>query len=172
VTLGCLVAAAAVVVGLLVSLTGHTPAKTSGPRAQDVPVQAPSSAIARHPVARTSARPARSSAIRPASAVAGDTGRVLEAVNAFRSRHGVRPVPGAVTSAAIGCAASQGDPSACPSSYFWEPVVGADGNQVVQKITGHPDGTSFLLDPRIKRLQIGWKSEGSGTWECALVATY
>jgi hypothetical protein len=104
--------------------------------------------------------------------LAGDTGKLLSALNAFRSQHGVRPVSGAVTPSAIGCAASEGDASACPSSYFWEPVAGADGKQVVDKIAQHPDGTGFLLDPRIKRVEIGWKATGGGGWECAVVATY
>ena len=83
-----------------------------------------------------------------------------------------RSAPSAVTSSAIGCAASQGDASACPSSYFWEPVAGADGKEVVDKIAQHPDGPGWLLDPRIKRVEIGWKATGGGGWECAVLATY
>jgi len=177
VTLGALVVVAVVVVALLVALTGRSPKKPAPRGAQDVPVQPAGSSSARA-TPSSSAGPASSSA-RPtttrtasAAAVAGDTGRVLEAFNAFRSQHGVHPVSGAVTSAAVDCAASQGDPSSCPSSYFWEPVTSADGAQVVDKISRHPDGTGWLLDPRIKSVQIGWKSSGSGTWDCAVVATY
>jgi hypothetical protein len=176
VALGCLVAGAVVVVVVLVSVTGRTPRTASSTRALDVPVQT-SSAAASSPA---HARPSSSvSGTRPSAgrkrrqgAVAGDTGSLLQAFNAFRARHGVRPVSGMVTSAAIACAASEGDSSSCPSSYFWEPVTGADGTQVVDKISRHSDGTTWLLDPRIKSLEIGWKSAGGGTWECAVIATY
>lgn len=177
-TLGSLVLLAVVVVVLLVTLTGHTPDRKSGPLAQNVP--APSStahtgsSAKPSSSARRSATSSRSSTTaKPSpSAVPGDTGRLLQALNAFRSSHGVHPVSGAVTSSAVGCAASQGDASACPSSYFWEPVVGADGKQVVDKIAQHPDGPGWLLDPRIKRVEIGWKATGGGGWECAVLATY
>ncbi len=180
-TLGSLVLLAVLIVVLLVTLTGHSPARRSSPLAQNVPAPAATTHAA------SSARPSPSSSERRStaassrssasakpsrSAAPGDTGGLLPALNAFRSSHGVHPVPGAVTQSALGCAASQGDASACPSSYFWEPVAGPDGKQVVDKIAQHPDGTGWLLDPRIKRVEIGWKAAGGGVWECAILASY
>jgi hypothetical protein len=176
VLLGSLAVLAALLVGLLVALTGHGAEQRHTPVAQDVPVQSalPSTSSASSAGAsRAKASPARRSrTAHSAAAVPGDTGRLLQALNGFRARHGVHPVSGRVTGSAIGCAAREGDAAACPSSYFWEPVPRADGRQVVEKIARHPNGTDFLLDPRIKRVEIGWKSAGSGLWECALVATY
>jgi hypothetical protein len=176
VALASIVGVAVVVVTLLVALTGRPPKSNPAPGAQDVPVatSVASSSSRAQPSTSSSAATAPSSrraASRSAPVPAGDTGRVLQAFNTFRSRHGVRPVSGSVTSAAIDCAASQGDPSSCPSSYFWEPVPSADGAQVVEKISRHSQGTDWLLDPRIKRLEIGWKPAG-GSWDCAVVATY
>jgi hypothetical protein len=96
-----------------------------------------------------------------------DVGDVLGAVNAFRAAHGKRPVSGVVTRAARRCAITGGN--RCPNGFFWEPV-GRSGKQVVRKIAASGDGASFLLDGRLRKIQIGWAYiPASRGFECALV---
>lgn len=98
----------------------------------------------------------------------GDIGNVMGALNQFRAAHGRGPADGTITAAAQRCALGSGDGSACPDSYFWEPVTGRDGHEVINKIADGGDGISFLLEP--KSFQVGWAYEPSAhTYECALV---
>jgi len=99
----------------------------------------------------------------------GDIGHVMGALNEYRAAHGRAPADGTVTAAAQRCALGNGDGSACPSSYFWEPVTGRDGQGVINKIADGGDGISFLLDPKAT-FQVGWAYEPAAhTYECALV---
>jgi hypothetical protein len=184
VTLGALAVVAVLVVVLIVLLSGGPSKKHSSAIADNRPPSAsarstrpaapPASAHSSPapPTSSSQSASASPSAKRKPQRVAGDRGDVLGAINAFRARHGVHRIPGAVTTAAVACAAGSGDQSSCPSSYFWEPVSGADGAQVVQKIVAQSTGAQFLLDPSLKRVQIGWKSMGNGEWECAVVGGY
>ena len=97
----------------------------------------------------------------------------MRAVNAFRTSHGRKAVPGTTTRAAQHCAVNSGDTQACPQSYFWEPVTGHNGADVVHKIAEKSDGSQFLLDPRLKSIQVGWAYHpGAGGYECAIVNVY
>jgi hypothetical protein len=78
-------------------------------------------------------------------------------------------VSGTTTSQAQNCSLSDGGGGSCPSSYFWEPVSPQDGSAVVQKIATKTDGRSFLLDPGMKSVQIGWAYSG-GQYSCTVVA--
>jgi hypothetical protein len=98
-----------------------------------------------------------------------DIGDVLGALNSYRQEHHLGPVRGKVTSAAATCAATAA--SQCPSGFHWEPV-GRSGQQVIQKIAARGGGElAFLLDPALKRVQIGWAYvPESHSFYCALVA--
>jgi hypothetical protein len=98
-----------------------------------------------------------------------DIGDVLGALNSYRQQHALPPVQGTVTTAAATCAATAA--SVCPSGFHWEPV-GRSGRQVIDKIAARGGGElAFLLDPTLKRVQIGWAFvPASHSFYCALVA--
>lgn len=97
-----------------------------------------------------------------------DGGDLIGAINAYRARQGVAPVKGVVTKAAQRCAIDNGDSSACPSSYYWEPVPRWNGRQVVKKIIGNGGG-SYLLDPGTKDFAVGWAYDpAAGQYYCAV----
>jgi hypothetical protein len=101
-----------------------------------------------------------------------DGGDMIGAINAYRKQNGVAPIQGTVSRAAQQCAIQNGDSSACPSSYYWEPVSAWDGKQVVQKIIGNGGG-AYLLDPSISSFAVGWSFDpGSKQYDCAVVAHY
>ncbi len=101
-----------------------------------------------------------------------DVGNVIQALNDYRTAHGAKAVPGSVTQAARDCALGNGDTSSCPSGYFWEPV-GRSGTQVIAKIASGGKGTSFLLDPSLKSVEVGWAYiPSSHGYECAVVADH
>ena len=97
----------------------------------------------------------------------GDAGGVIEAINNFRKSNGQSAVPGTTTDQAKACSLNNGSGD-CPSSYFWEPVSPQDGAAVVEKIASRGDGRSFLLDPAMKSLQVGWAFVG-GQYSCTVV---
>jgi uncharacterized protein YkwD len=103
-------------------------------------------------------------------AVPDDVGNAVQALNAFRKAHGVKPVVGTVSNAAKTCAVDSGNESSCPSGYFWEPV-GRDGGEVITKIEAQPKGTSWLLDKTMTGVDVGWAYiPTSKSFECVLVA--
>jgi hypothetical protein len=182
VALGALAVAALLLVVVILILSGRSgdhAATAAGSLPATTQAASTSPPAPTSPLASSSTGPSATATSTPSSSpkphprrLPGDPGNVLAAINKLRAQHGVHAIPGAVTAAAVACAAGSGDTSSCPSSYFWEPVTGADGAQVVQKIIAHPSGARFLLDPNMKRVQIGWKSLGNGGWECAVVGGY
>ena len=104
-------------------------------------------------------------------ALPDDVGNAAKALNAYRVAHGLPPVTASVTRTAQNCAMNEGDGSACPSGYFWEPV-GRSGAEVVDKIAASSDGgVGWLLDPRMTAVQIGWVYlPSSKSYECVLVS--
>lgn len=98
----------------------------------------------------------------------GDAGHVIDAINTLRTSNGQQAVPGTTTDAAKTCSLNNGG-SGCPSSYFWEPVSPQNGSDVVEKILDKTDGRSFLLNPSMKSLQIGWAYVG-GMYSCTVIA--
>jgi hypothetical protein len=131
---------------------------------------APSSAPETSPTSSGATGPSHRHVSCPSSApcpLPDDIGDVLGALNAYRQQHGLNPVHGKVTSAAATCAATAA--SQCPSGFHWEPV-GRSGHQVIQKIAAR-GGDTFLLDPALKKVQIGWAYvPASQSFYCALVA--
>jgi hypothetical protein len=80
----------------------------------------------------------------------GDVGQGIQAVNAYRSAHGQRPVPGQVGSAAQACALHNG--SGCTGGWAETELAKPDGPAAVQKILPF----AHLLDPAMRSFQIGW----------------
>lgn len=184
VVLGVLGIVAAVVVLGLVALLGSSGPKHHGLSAVDVPPLTTSpSASATHsaPPSTTHSSPAQhsSSSTGPVTRTCqsdspcvldGDPGGAVAAVNAFRASHGRAPVTGSVTASAGSCALHAGNQPYCPDSYFWEPVSTLSGSAVVSKIAGKSDGTSWLLDPQLTAVVVGWAAVPHGQYECALFA--
>lgn len=101
-----------------------------------------------------------------------DVGNAVGALNDYRTEHGVDPVAGAVTKAAQDCALAAGEVSSCPSGYFWEPVP-RSGRQVIEKIAAQSDGSSWLLDKTMTRVEVGWVYiPSSHSYEVAMVADH
>ncbi|HEY2299205.1 MAG TPA: hypothetical protein VGH43_15840 [Jatrophihabitans sp.] len=191
IALGVLAIAALVVVGIMVAVLGSsgggTPASTpiahgTGPnvvatggnppshqpshRSSGKPTKAHSS----HPTKQPSSSPRSGPVSCPTSApcdLPDDVGNVVQALNSYRSAHGMPAVRGTVTQAARTCAVSSGD--TCPSGFFWEPVP-RNGEQVISKIANSGDGSAFLLDSNLKAVQVGWAYiPSSKSFECAIV---
>jgi hypothetical protein len=99
-----------------------------------------------------------------------DGGDLIGAINAYRARQGVGPAQGVVTKATQRCAIQNGDSSACPFAYYWEPVPHWNGRQVVEKIIGNGGG-SYLLNPATKTFAVGWAYDpAAGQYYCAVAA--
>ncbi len=152
-----------------------TTAPTTQPRSsvQTSPTGATSSTRAT-PSKQPTPKPTRvTCSTEPACTLPGDPGNTLAAVNAYRTSHGQLAIPGSVSRAAQTCAVHNGDSPPCPKSYFWEPVSGHNGNEVISKIAAKRDGAQFLLDPSVKSVHIGWAYiPSSGSYECAVVNVY
>jgi hypothetical protein len=126
-----------------------------------------SSGSASHTAPRTSC-PSNAPCVSP-----GDPGDVIAAINAYRRDHGVPAASGTVISSAQKCALQEGDQSACPASYAWEPVETATGTQVIEKVVARGGGGDWLLDPKTESFAVGWAfvpaAHGGGHYSCAIV---
>jgi len=192
IALGVLAIVALVVVGIMVAVLGSsgggTPSSTpnanrtgpnvvatggtgGNPRSNN-PSGPPTGAHhSSHPPKQPSSSPRNGPVSCPTSApcdLPDDVGNVVQAINAYRSAHGKPAVQGTVTQAARTCAVSSGD--TCPNGFFWEPVP-KSGQQVIQKIAKSGDGVAFLLDGKLKAIQVGWAYiPSSHSFECAIIS--
>jgi hypothetical protein len=193
IALGVLAIVALVVVGIMVAVLGSSPggspaptpnAHGTGPNVVATGGSSPSQQPSQHPSskpttkAHTSSSPPKQPSSSPRSGpvscpssapcdLPDDVGNVVQALNDFRSAHGRPAVQGTVTQAARTCAVSSGD--TCPNGFFWEPVP-RSGEEVIHKIADSGDGLSFLLDSRLKAVQVGWAYiPSSKSFECAIV---
>lgn len=158
-------------------LPGPTGVQSTSPSATRT-TPAPSATPTKHsstPSTRTSSTAPRTSCPSTSPCVSGgDPGAVIAAVNSYRTHHGQPAARGTVSPAAQQCAVHEGDQSACPSSYSWEPAESANGAQVIDKIIARGGGTSWLLDPKAKSFAVGWAyvpgAHGQGGhYSCAIV---
>jgi hypothetical protein len=154
------------------SASTTTPSAPTSTTATPPTAAAPSSASSStsNPAPRTSC-PSSAPCISP-----GDPGGVIAAINTYRQHHGAPAATGSVTRAAQQCALHDGDQSACPTSYSWEPVDTATGAQVIQKITARSGGGAWLLDRKATSFEVGWAyvpgSHGAGGhYSCAIVTS-
>lgn len=95
--------------------------------------------------------------------IPGDDGGALDAANALRRQHGLPAVPGSVTPNAQQCAIDQGSGPSCVPHFAWQPLSSQDGAACVAAIS-----PSWMLDPTIKTLSVGWALIG-GQWQCAFL---
>ncbi len=173
-----------VTVMLIVLRPGHGK-QAADPGTRGIGVRTPASSTATlpssHPRSRSTAPSSTPTPLHavlrcsgtPACMLPGDPGNAIKAVNSYRVRHGRAPVRASVSRAAQVCAVHSGDGASCPQSYFWEPVSGHDGASVVAKIAAKGTGGQFLLDPRVRAVQIGWAYlPSSGGYECVVVNLY
>jgi hypothetical protein len=173
------IALAAVIVGLLMftltrnpsgnKQTALPPVRTSAEPAS--PSKPDTSSSRRSSVA---AAPAPSTgpstrSCRPTPCVlTGDPGNVVAAINAFRASHAAAAVTGSATQSAGSCAVHSGDTPYCSGSYYWTPVSTLQGAEVVSKIAGYGNGRSWLLDPHLTKVAVGWAEASPNQYECAV----
>jgi hypothetical protein len=178
--LGLLAIAAVLFVAIMVYTLGSSDGSSDHPTlaGPDGPAVTVTGAVPTTTVHRSATRPRPSvTTPRPVScptsapcALPDDVGNVGQALNAYRAARGQPPVTASVTRMAQNCALNEGDGSACPSSYFWEPV-GRSGTEVIDKIAASPTGVGWLLDPGMTAVQIGWVYlPSSKSYECVLVS--
>lgn len=147
--------------GPAVTVTGGAPPSTASSKSPSSPSTS-SATSAAPPSNRDVSCPSSSPCALP-----DDIGNLIGALNSYRASHGQPAVTGTVTQVAKTCAVTSGDQ--CPSGFFWEPV-GRSGEQVLSKITDSGKGTSALLDPGLKAIQVGWAYiPASHSFECALI---
>lgn len=153
---------------------GVTTGPTHGTQTSTPPSTSSSSARSSSSASTSQAAP-RSSCPSSAPCVSpGDPGDVIAAINAYRRDHGAPAASGTVSAAAQKCALQQGDQSACPDSYSWEPVETATGSKVIEKVAARGGGGDWLLDPATKSFAVGWAfvpaAHGQGGhYSCAVV---
>jgi hypothetical protein len=85
-----------------------------------------------------------------------DIGNAVNAVNAYRTQHGLPAVPGAVSQAAKACALANG--SGCSGGWAESQVPGPSGTAAVNKIVQF----GKLLDPQMKSFGVGWAYDPAG----------
>lgn len=186
IALAVLAVAAIVLVAIMVAVLGSSEKPTAGaagqPNGPDVVVTGGATSIpaptraqqpSKRPVPRRQTKPvARRPVGCPTSApcaVGIDAGNVVRAINRYRVAHGRPAVTGRVTKTAQTCALHLGEMSSCHGGYYWEPV-GRSGQQVVRKIAAG-GGVSWLLDPKMTRVQLGWAYlPASKSFYCAVIS--
>ena len=158
--------------------TGSTSGSTSAPGTPSARASssAPTTSRAQSsaPSSPSTAQPRRSCPSSAPCISPGDPGGAIAAINAYRQQHGAAAATGTVNATAQKCALQEGDESACPASYSWEPVETADGAKVVQKLTARGGGGEWLLDPKTKHFAVGWAfvpagHGDGGHYSCAIV---
>jgi hypothetical protein len=141
---------------LLSSGGGGSHGDQAGPDDSLAPTSASASS---HPTPRSSGRAssaATSQAATPscpttsACALDGDVGGAVDAINAYRTQHNQKAVPGTVSSAAKKCALHNG--SGCSGNYAESQVAKPTGAAAVAKISK----LGKLLDPSLTSFAIGW----------------
>jgi hypothetical protein len=175
------VALVAVVVGLLMvtltqapsahkqaaraSVSSGVPAATSSKTDRSPPHRS-SAAAASAP--STSTQPSTTSCRPTPCVLTGDPGNVVAAINAFRASQAQPAVTGSAAQSAGSCAVHSGDTPYCSGSYYWTPVSRLQGDEVVSKIAGYGNGRSWLLDPHLTKVAIGWAEAVPNQYECAV----
>jgi hypothetical protein len=85
-----------------------------------------------------------------ACALDGDVGGAVDAINAYRTQHDQKSVPGSVSSAAKKCALANG--SGCTGGWAESQVSKPTGAAAVAKISK----LGRLLDPSMTSFEVGW----------------
>lgn len=161
-----------VVISALVSTHGASGPDTAGKKPLDnvatesgVPQQGPSGQHSKHhrrhhpgpgsgPTTRTGTRtiPVGSTTC-PGTETCildGDPGNAIQAINDFRTAHGLPAVPGSVTRQAQTCALNNG--SGCTGGWAETLLSDLDGEEAVQKI----EQFAHFEDPHLTSIEVGW----------------
>lgn len=80
----------------------------------------------------------------------GDPGNAIQAINDFRTAHGLPAVPGSVTPQAQTCALNNG--SGCTGGWAETLLSDLNGEEAVQKI----EQFAHFEDPHLTSIEIGW----------------
>jgi hypothetical protein len=80
----------------------------------------------------------------------GDPGNAIQAINDFRTAHGLPAVPGSVTPQAQTCALNNG--SGCTGGWAETLLSDPDGEEAVQKI----EQFAHFEDPQLTSIEVGW----------------
>jgi hypothetical protein len=175
------IALVAVIVGLLMATLTRTPSgnkqtvhpsvRTSAEPASPSKTDTSSShrsSMAAAPTPSTSTRPSTRSCRPTPCVLTGDPGNVVAAINAFRASQAQPAVSGSAAQSAGSCAVHSGDTPYCSGSYYWTPVSKLQGAEVVSKIAGYGNGRSWLLDPHLTKVAVGWAEASPNQYECAV----
>jgi len=175
------IAVMAVIVGLLMVTLSRTPSSDkrialSSVRTSATPTSTTKtdasvthrSAAKAAPAPSTSARPSTTSCPSTPCVLQGDPGNVVAAINAFRASQAQPAVTGSAMQSAASCAVHAGDTPYCSGSYYWTPVSTLQGTEVVSKIAGYGHGRSWLLDPHLTKVAVGWAKASPTQYECAV----
>jgi hypothetical protein len=126
------------------------------------------SSVAAAPVPSTSPPPFTTSCRPTPCVLTGDPGNVIAAINAFRASQAQPAVTGSAAQSAASCAVHSGDTPYCAGSYYWTPVSRLQGAEVISKIAGYGNGRSWLLDPHLTKVAVGWAEASPNQYECAV----
>jgi hypothetical protein len=106
----------------------------------------PSTTTSTSPVARGSIRcPGPQTCI-----LDGDPGNAIQAINDFRTAHGLPAVPGSVTPQAQTCAVNNGN--GCSGGWAETELADPNGQEAVQKI----EQFAHFEDPQMTSVEVGW----------------
>jgi hypothetical protein len=82
--------------------------------------------------------------------VQGDPGNAIQAINDFRTAHGLPAVPGSVTAQAQTCAVNNGN--GCTGGWAETELADPNGQEAVQKI----EQFAHFEDPNMTSVEVGW----------------
>jgi hypothetical protein len=85
----------------------------------------------------------------------GDPGNAIQAINDFRTAHGLPAVPGSVTPQAQTCALNNGN--GCTGGWAETLLSDPNGEEAVQKIEQY----AHFEDPQLKSIEVGWAYDPS-----------
>jgi hypothetical protein len=83
-------------------------------------------------------------------ALDGDPGNAIQAINDFRTAHGLPTVPGSVTPQAQSCAVNNGN--GCSGGWAETELADPNGQEAVQKIEQY----AHFEDPQMTSVEVGW----------------
>jgi hypothetical protein len=175
--LAVLVMIAVIVVSFMILFTGGHTNGSSGPGQDDstlsgaLPSGSARSSNAAGPAPRSSSVSTGSSSAPPCAAgaacpLSGQIASIAAGINNLRINQGLRPVPASGSSAAQQCAVTQGSGPTCVPHFMYAGVADANPDDAVKALQNVNE--SWLLDPTVTRLEIGWV-RGAGRYNCAVL---
>lgn len=99
--------------------------------------------------------------------LSGQVAGIAAGINDLRINQGLRPVPASASAAALQCALAQGNGPTCAPHYMFAGVGAPTAAAAVAALQNVNE--SWLLDPTITHLQIGWTRGSDGRYYCAVL---